>query len=162
MISPNPHTRYHVTVPGTRSQTEPTHQNFFQNRKIMSVACIGSLREVLLYVVNMSKKNCTSRLINKCAVVNCSSVKIKNIFDSSGLMLHNFPKQIELQKDWLSIIGRNDLMTKASSTLNKQFFLCSKHFKAECYSKSGRLKPSSIPSIFDDAMIDANTAKGLF
>ena len=109
------------------------------------------LRSLVNFIYSkMSKKSCPSRLTSKCEVNGCNSVKIKNIPDSTGLTLHQFPKKKENQEKWCEILDRKDLLEKSSQYLSKFKFICSLHFEKTCYTRLGHLRPNSFPSIFND------------
>uniref|UniRef100_UPI00358F8FAD THAP domain-containing protein 2-like n=1 Tax=Myxine glutinosa TaxID=7769 RepID=UPI00358F8FAD len=78
-----------------------------------------------------------------CAAINCTNRLVKG----SGKTFHRFPKDgSTLQKEWLVKMRRDKW------TPSKYASLCSDHFDAECFDRTGlitRLRQGSIPTIFN-------------
>ena len=63
--------------------------------------------------------------------------------------MRRFPRNEQLQKEWLKLIGLEGLSIKSST------FLCSDHFTKDCfvvhYNNKKRLKPGTVPTILNKA-----------
>jgi hypothetical protein len=77
----------------------------------------------------------------KCCVVNCCT---------KDLMLHVFPKDLEMCKKWCVAIGREELMSKIP-TVQKHYRVCDVHFDEQSKFPFNRnrtnLKVGSIPCL---------------
>ena len=88
------------------------------------------------------RKATVSRLVSKCSIRNCDSVKVKNVVDSSGLTLHLFPAKREQQLKWLEVIDQEELKKLSPKTLQANTYICSNHFESSCYGTNGTLLPN--------------------
>ncbi|XP_014485246.1 PREDICTED: THAP domain-containing protein 2-like isoform X2 [Dinoponera quadriceps] len=76
---------------------------------------------------------------------------------------HSFPKKKDMRQAWVSAIGKKDFVPTKSS------ILCSLHFAKEClyYPNNGgkkqriRLRPDSIPTLFDVCFWKRRNRKGI-
>lgn len=84
----------------------------------------------------------------KCCVPNCDSNKTAN----PDLTFLGFPKDLGRCKQWLKVVGNEDLVYLLPRTLTNSRFVCSVHFSREQYSKRTRktLSRSAIPDQFED------------
>ncbi|XP_047432296.1 THAP domain-containing protein 2-like [Mugil cephalus] len=79
-----------------------------------------------------------------CAAFSCKNRRtVQN--KTRGITFHKFPKDVELRRKWDIAVRRHRFTSSKSSVL------CSEHFKAEDFDRTGqivRLKDGVIPSVF--------------
>uniref|UniRef100_A0A224Y469 Protein containing THAP domain n=1 Tax=Rhipicephalus zambeziensis TaxID=60191 RepID=A0A224Y469_9ACAR len=93
-------------------------------------------------------------MVGTCAAPGCKN----RVKQNSGITFHVFPKAAAVREAWARALNRLDDWTAKDSDR-----LCSVHFTAECFDKTGqtvRLRAGSIPTLFPAAqMCKARKAK---
>ncbi|XP_030042052.1 THAP domain-containing protein 2 [Microcaecilia unicolor] len=77
-----------------------------------------------------------------CAAFDCTSAWKKD----SNISFHRFPLQAERRKQWIQQVNRQNF------TPSLHTFLCSKHFEASCFDRTGqtvRLRHDAVPTLFN-------------
>ncbi|XP_037572938.1 uncharacterized protein LOC119455598 isoform X2 [Dermacentor silvarum] len=85
-------------------------------------------------------------MVGTCAAPGCKN----RVKQKSGITFHMFPKGGGLREAWARAIRRDDWAPKDSDRL------CSVHFKAECFDRTGqtvRLRAGSMPTLFPAAQL---------
>ncbi|XP_050034587.1 uncharacterized protein [Dermacentor andersoni] len=85
-------------------------------------------------------------MVGTCAAPGCKN----RVKQKSGITFHMFPKGAALREAWARAIRRDDWAPKDSDRL------CSVHFKADCFDRTGqtvRLRAGSIPTSFPAAQL---------
>ncbi|XP_065062256.1 THAP domain-containing protein 1-like [Rhopilema esculentum] len=84
-----------------------------------------------------------------CAAVNCNN----NRKSCPNLQFYRFPSDESRCRKWVQNSRRQDLLNKSTAYLNKNCYVCSKHFEKEFLPKfvnaRSRLSKNAIPTLFD-------------